>query len=209
MPCAAQPSFRRTGGIRGPKPQWSETRPARCLLVDVAQQCNAQLPDVAAAVVAAWEGEPLSRLMRSSLRRLYSGDRGCDAPTVGGAVRKGKAMIHTADVREWRDWDVVDSEDHTIGVLEARKTVLTYSDLPEHGLVRHPLTTLWRLRSRDRPTTGCGVLSHRCVFATVKVRAGADSGPDLSVPSSTPRRGPGPRVRCRPARGRRGGADGR
>lgn len=30
--------------------------PTRSLLVDVARQCNAQLPDVAAAVVAAWEG---------------------------------------------------------------------------------------------------------------------------------------------------------
>ncbi|WP_405848620.1 ANTAR domain-containing protein [Streptomyces sp. NBC_01518] len=61
--------------------------PARSLLVDVAWQCNAQLPDVAAAVVAAWEGEPLSRLMRRALRhalrRLYAEDRGCDAPTVG------------------------------------------------------------------------------------------------------------------------------
>lgn len=61
--------------------------PARSLLVDVARQCNVQLPDVAAAVVAAWEGEPLSRLMRRALRhalrRLYAEDRGCDAPTVG------------------------------------------------------------------------------------------------------------------------------
>ncbi|MFD9194924.1 hypothetical protein ACFWCA_42765 [Streptomyces phaeochromogenes] len=36
---------------------------------------------MAAAVVAAWEGEPLSRLMqralRDALRRLYAEDRGC------------------------------------------------------------------------------------------------------------------------------------
>ncbi|MDV9168847.1 ANTAR domain-containing protein [Streptomyces sp. W16] len=61
--------------------------PARSLLVDVARQCNAQLPDVAAAVVAAWEGEPLSRLMRRALRhalrQLYAEDQGCDAPTLG------------------------------------------------------------------------------------------------------------------------------
>ncbi|MGW3102916.1 ANTAR domain-containing protein [Streptomyces sp. NPDC001100] len=60
--------------------------PARNLLVDVARQCNAHLPEVAAAVVAAWEGEPLPRLMRRALRhalrRLYADDRGCDAPTV-------------------------------------------------------------------------------------------------------------------------------
>ncbi|MFF1319566.1 ANTAR domain-containing protein [Streptomyces chartreusis] len=57
--------------------------PARNLLVDMARQCNAKLPDVAAAVVAAWEGEPLSRLMqralRHALRRLYAEDRGCDS----------------------------------------------------------------------------------------------------------------------------------
>ena len=57
--------------------------PARNLLVDISRQCNTKLPDVAAAVVAAWEGEPLSRLMqralRDALRRLYAEDRGCDS----------------------------------------------------------------------------------------------------------------------------------
>jgi hypothetical protein len=57
--------------------------PARNLLVDMARQCNTKLPDVAAAMVAAWEGEPLSRLMhralRDALRRLYAEDRGCDS----------------------------------------------------------------------------------------------------------------------------------
>lgn len=53
--------------------------PARHLLVDISRECNATLPDVSAAVVAAWEGEPLSRLMqralRHALRRLYAEDR--------------------------------------------------------------------------------------------------------------------------------------
>ncbi|MFF4546007.1 ANTAR domain-containing protein [Streptomyces sp. NPDC001435] len=53
--------------------------PARSLLVDMARQCHTKLPDVAAAVVAAWEGEPLSRLMQRALRRLYAEDRGCDS----------------------------------------------------------------------------------------------------------------------------------
>ncbi|WP_307679781.1 ANTAR domain-containing protein [Streptomyces sp. V4I2] len=57
--------------------------PARNLLVDISRQCNTKLPEVAAAVVAAWEGEPLSRLMqralRHALRRLYAEDRGCDS----------------------------------------------------------------------------------------------------------------------------------
>ncbi|MGW0633471.1 ANTAR domain-containing protein [Streptomyces sp. NPDC002758] len=50
--------------------------PARNLLVDMSRQCNTKLPEVAAAVVAAWEGEPLSQLMqralRHALRRLYA-----------------------------------------------------------------------------------------------------------------------------------------
>jgi hypothetical protein len=58
--------------------------PARNLLVDISRQCNSKLPEVAAAVVAAWEGEPLSPLMRRALRRalrrLYAEDRGCDSP---------------------------------------------------------------------------------------------------------------------------------
>ncbi|MCX4767974.1 ANTAR domain-containing protein [Streptomyces sp. NBC_01275] len=57
--------------------------PAGNLLVDISRQCNAGLPDVAAALVAAWEGEPLPRRMqhalRHALRRLYAADRGCDS----------------------------------------------------------------------------------------------------------------------------------
>ncbi|MGN9758027.1 ANTAR domain-containing protein [Streptomyces sp. SD31] len=55
-------------------------RPARDLLVDISRQCNTSLPEVAAAVVTAWEGEPLSRLMQRVLRRLYAEDGGCDSP---------------------------------------------------------------------------------------------------------------------------------
>ncbi|MET9793161.1 ANTAR domain-containing protein [Streptomyces canus] len=58
--------------------------PARNLLVDMERQCNASLPDVSSAMIAAWEGEPLPRLMqralRHALRRLYAEDRGCDSP---------------------------------------------------------------------------------------------------------------------------------
>ncbi|MFF4534600.1 ANTAR domain-containing protein [Streptomyces aureus] len=69
--------------------------PARNLLRDVAQQCNTEFPDVAAAVVAAWEGDPLSwqmqRALRRALRRLYAEDRGCDSrptdePSGGGRL---------------------------------------------------------------------------------------------------------------------------
>ncbi|MFJ2237663.1 ANTAR domain-containing protein [Streptomyces sp. NPDC087859] len=57
--------------------------PARNLLMTMARECNTKLPDVAAAVVAAWEGAPLSRPMqralRHALRRLYAEDQGGDS----------------------------------------------------------------------------------------------------------------------------------
>ncbi|WP_406482020.1 ANTAR domain-containing protein [Streptomyces sp. NBC_01615] len=69
--------------------------PTRNLLVDVARQCNTKLPDVAAALVATWEGEPLSRLMqrglRRALRRLYSEDRGCDSPPADEPSARGRS----------------------------------------------------------------------------------------------------------------------
>ncbi|WP_151485184.1 ANTAR domain-containing protein [Streptomyces albicerus] len=69
--------------------------PARNLLVDMARQCNTKLPEVAVAVVAAWEGEPLSRLMqralRRALRRLYAEDRGCDSPSADEPSGRGRS----------------------------------------------------------------------------------------------------------------------
>ncbi|WP_369171261.1 ANTAR domain-containing protein [Streptomyces sp. R28] len=68
---------------------------ARNLLVDISRQCNTKLPDVAVAVVAAWEGEPLSRPMqralRHALRRLYAEDRGCDAHLADEPSGRGKS----------------------------------------------------------------------------------------------------------------------
>lgn len=68
--------------------------PARKLLGDISRQCNTELPDVAAALVATWEGEPLSRLMqrglRRALRRLYAEDRGCDSPPADEPSGKGR-----------------------------------------------------------------------------------------------------------------------
>ncbi|MGW0632888.1 ANTAR domain-containing protein [Streptomyces sp. NPDC002758] len=69
--------------------------PARNLLVDISRQCNTKLPEVAAAVVAAWEGEPLSwrmqRALRRALRRLYAEDRGCDSPPTDEPSGKGRS----------------------------------------------------------------------------------------------------------------------
>ncbi|WP_405864985.1 MULTISPECIES: PRC-barrel domain-containing protein [unclassified Streptomyces] len=53
-------------------------------------------------------------------------------------------MIHAADVREWRDRDVVDTESHKIGVLEA-VYVDTTTDEPAMATVRIGLPTRHRL----------------------------------------------------------------
>ncbi|MFF4060214.1 ANTAR domain-containing protein [Streptomyces sp. NPDC001668] len=49
---------------------------ARDLLVDISRQSNTKLSEVAAAMVAAWEGKPLpermQRALRRALRRLYA-----------------------------------------------------------------------------------------------------------------------------------------
>jgi hypothetical protein len=52
---------------------------ARGLLVDISRQCHTKLAEVAAAMVAAWEGKPLpermQRALRGALRRLHAEDR--------------------------------------------------------------------------------------------------------------------------------------
>jgi hypothetical protein len=53
-------------------------------------------------------------------------------------------MIHAADVREWRNRDVVDNESHKIGVLEA-VYVDTTTDEPAMATVRTGLPTRHRL----------------------------------------------------------------
>ncbi|MCT9114001.1 MULTISPECIES: PRC-barrel domain-containing protein [Streptomyces] len=53
-------------------------------------------------------------------------------------------MIHAADVREWRNRDVVDTEGHKIGMLEA-VYVDTTTDEPAVATVRTGLPTRHRL----------------------------------------------------------------
>ncbi|MET9793165.1 ANTAR domain-containing protein [Streptomyces canus] len=64
---------------------------ARDLLVGTSRQCNTKLPEVAAAMVAAWEGKPLpermQRALRYTLRRLSAEDRGCESPPPGERSR--------------------------------------------------------------------------------------------------------------------------
>ena len=64
---------------------------ARKLLVDVSRQCDATLPEVSAAVVAAWEGKPLPERMqwalRRTLRRFHAENQECDSRRSGGSYR--------------------------------------------------------------------------------------------------------------------------
>jgi hypothetical protein len=64
---------------------------ARNLLVDISRQCNTRLPEVAAAVVAAWEGKPLPERMqqalRPALRRFHAEDRGRDSSSADESAR--------------------------------------------------------------------------------------------------------------------------
>lgn len=70
-------------------------------------------------------------------------------------------MIHAADVREWRNRDVVDAESRKIGVLEA-VYVDTTTDEPAMATVYGrdcPPGTVWssspsRTRSSDRAISG-------------------------------------------------------
>ncbi|KPI15594.1 ANTAR domain protein [Actinobacteria bacterium OK074] len=67
---------------------------ARGLLGDVSARCDTKLPEVAAAMVAAWEGKPLPRPMRRALRhalrRLYAEVPGCDSRTSDGPSGTGR-----------------------------------------------------------------------------------------------------------------------
>ncbi|MFE2581377.1 ANTAR domain-containing protein [Streptomyces sp. NPDC059378] len=69
--------------------------PVRSLLVRISRHGNTELPDVAAALVATWEGEPLSRLMqrepRRALRRRCAEGRGCDSPSADEPSARGRS----------------------------------------------------------------------------------------------------------------------
>ncbi|MFJ4937054.1 ANTAR domain-containing protein [Streptomyces pseudovenezuelae] len=64
---------------------------ARNLLVDISRQCHTKLPQVAAALVAGWEGKPLPEQMqlalRRGLRRLHAEDRRCASSSADESAR--------------------------------------------------------------------------------------------------------------------------
>ncbi|MFK4121918.1 PRC-barrel domain-containing protein [Streptomyces longwoodensis] len=91
-------------------------------------------------------------------------------------------MIHTADVREWRERDVVDAESHKIGVLEA-VYVDTTTDEPAMATVRTGLPTRHRLVfvPLDDAVTGPDYL--RISYAKTLVKQAPSIGVDGVLPA--------------------------
>ena len=91
-------------------------------------------------------------------------------------------MIHTADVREWRNRDVVDTEGHKIGVLEA-VYVDTTTDEPAVVTVRTGLPTRRRLVfvPLDDALLGPGYV--KIAYARSLVRKAPSIGTDDILPA--------------------------
>jgi PRC-barrel domain protein len=90
-------------------------------------------------------------------------------------------MIRPADLREWRDHDVVDAEDRKIGVLEA-VYVDTGTDQPSMATVRTGLPTRHRLVfvPVDEVTAGPGYV--RVPYTKELVKSAPSIGTDDVLP---------------------------
>ena len=91
-------------------------------------------------------------------------------------------MIQSADVREWRDRDVLDIEGHKIGILEA-VYVDTTTDEPAMATVRTGLPTRHRLlfAPLDEAIAGPGYLKIR--YPKSLVRKAPSIGTDDVLPA--------------------------
>ncbi|WP_328911737.1 MULTISPECIES: PRC-barrel domain-containing protein [unclassified Streptomyces] len=90
-------------------------------------------------------------------------------------------MIQPADLREWRDHDVVDAEDHKIGVLEA-VYVDTVTDLPSVVTVRTGLPTRHRLVFVPVGDVTAGPGYVRVPYTKALVRSAPSIGTDDVLP---------------------------
>ena len=91
-------------------------------------------------------------------------------------------MFEAADIREWRDHDVVDLEGHKIGELED-VYVDTGTDLPSFGTVTVGLPTRRRLVfvPLDQATVGPGYLKVR--YGKKQVKDAPSIGTDGELPA--------------------------
>ena len=92
-------------------------------------------------------------------------------------------MFEAADIREWGGHDVVDSEDHKIGELEA-VYVATSTDVPSFGTVKVGMPTRHRLVfvPLSRATVGPGYL--KVVYDRKQVKDSPSISPDGELPAA-------------------------
>ncbi|MFE9610411.1 PRC-barrel domain-containing protein [Streptomyces sp. NPDC006012] len=92
-------------------------------------------------------------------------------------------MIHSADIREWRNRDVIDSEGRKIGALEG-VYVDTTTDAPAVATVRTGLPTRQRLVfvPVDEATVGPGYV--RVAYTRGQVRKAPSIGTDGVLPAA-------------------------
>ncbi|MEV0260701.1 PRC-barrel domain-containing protein [Streptomyces sp. NPDC050617] len=91
-------------------------------------------------------------------------------------------MIHAADVREWRDLAVLDTEAHKIGVLEA-VYVDTTTDEPAMATVRTGLPTRHRLLFVPLDGAIAGPDYLKVIYAKALVKTAPSIGTDDVLPA--------------------------
>jgi hypothetical protein len=105
--------------------------------------------------------------------------------TVGSedAAERKARMFEAGDIREWRGYDVVDSEGHKIGELEA-VYVDTSTDLPAFGTVKVGMPTRHRLVfvPLARATVGPGYL--KVAYGRKQVKDSPSIGTDGELPAA-------------------------
>lgn len=92
-------------------------------------------------------------------------------------------MFEAGDIREWRGHDVVDTDGHKIGELEA-VYVDTTTDLPSFGTVKVGIPSRRRLVfvPLDRATVGPGYL--KVAYGKSQVKGAPSIGTDGELPSA-------------------------
>jgi hypothetical protein len=105
--------------------------------------------------------------------------------TVGSedAAERRARVFEAGDIREWRGYDVVDSEGHKIGQLEA-VYVDTSTDLPAFGTVKVGMPTRYRLVfvPLAQATVGPGYL--KVAYDRKQVKGAPSISTDGELPSA-------------------------
>jgi hypothetical protein len=103
-----------------------------------------------------------------------------------GTTAEEDDVIQAADIREWRDRDLVDPEGHKIGVLEA-VYVDTSTDRPAMATVRMGLPTRQRLAFVPLDDVTLGPDYVRVAYAKARVKKAPSLGTDDVLPADAER----------------------